>query len=167
MCLENTLKALSSLRFPLLLLQLQKPVVKNHPSIFIRKRQRPLCSTFLSGVTQALCNCLAVRDMKRGEGRMHSEDPSFLRKEIWLTCFLKWAAFQRAQGNSEHQYQVKAFRATRTQMETAVATENQYSNYQPCVHRLHYWWLQCWIGCHMPKPPFTAWLAHSIIYNTI
>lgn len=167
MCLENTLKALSPLCFLLLLLQLQKLVVKNHPSIFMRKRQRVLCSTFPSGTTQVLCKCLAVRDMKRGEGRMHSEDPSFLRRVIWVTCFLKWAAFQRVQGNSEQKYQVKAFRATWTQMGIRVATENQHSHNQPCVHRLHYCWLQCWIGCHMPKPPFTAWLAHSIIYSTL
>lgn len=55
MCRENTLKALSSLCFPLLLLQLQELVVKNHPFIFIRKRQRLLCTTLLSGVTEVLC----------------------------------------------------------------------------------------------------------------
>lgn len=151
MCLENTLKALST--FPVTLVTTSE-TCGEEPSLHIyEKRQRLLCSTFLSGITQVLCNCLAVRDMKRGEGRMHSEDPSFLRRVLWITCFLKWAAFQRVQGNSEQKYQVKAFRATWTQMGITVATENQHSHYQPCVHRLHCWWLHCWTGCHCQSHP--------------
>lgn len=48
--------------------------------------------------------------------KIHSKGPIFLGWVNWNTCFLKWAAFQCLQGNSEHKYQMKSFRAIWKQM---------------------------------------------------
>lgn len=107
-------QGLSSLSFLSFSLQLQILLVKSNPPVFVRERAKALLLYAFPGVTWALCYWLAVRDVK--EKKIHSKGPIFLGWVNWNTCFLKWAAFQCLQGNSEHKYQMKSFRAIWKQM---------------------------------------------------